>query len=273
MLDPMTLALLAQAGFGVYQGIKGNQLAKDAIRPEYQIPEEISQSLSDAEIAALEGLPQAQKDAFLQNVQRSTATSLNALGDRQAGLAGISSVQQNEQDAMTKLLSMDAQARQSNMNNLYDQRNTMAGYKDKAFQINEMQPFEAQAQAAEAMKGAGIQNVAGGLTGAANSYNQYTAFQDFMKGLENKKALDNQTTGNTQGMQQKPADQTLQSGGSFTAPNSAGSFQMNGFINNNQQNPTKLGILQAGSNGLVNNTQQNPKLGILQALANLLNGI
>ena len=260
MLDPMTLALLAQAGFGVYQGIKGNQLAKDAVRPEYQIPEEIGRNLSDAEIAALEGLPQAQKDAFLQNVQRSTATSLNSLGDRKSGLAGVSSVQQNEQDAMTQLLSMDAQARQSNMNNLYNQRNTMGGYKDKAFQINEMQPFEAQAQAAEAMKGAGIQNVAGGLTGAANSYNQYTAFQDFMKGLENR----NQS-------QDNGISSTLKSLSDIEG-------QRTSDLISNTPNNQYMGdtTTYTGSNNPYirdfSQNQQNPKLGILQALANLLNG-
>lgn len=257
MLDPMTLALLAQAGFGVYQGVKGNQLAKDAVRPEYEIPQEIYQNLSDAEIAALEGLPQAQKDQFLQNVQRSTATSLNALGDRKAGLAGVSSVQQNEQDAMTKLLSMDAQARQSNMNNLYNQRGILAKYEDQAFQTNEMQPYMAQAQAAEAMKGAGIQNVAGGLTGAAGAYNDYTAYQDYMNMLGGKQGQVSQQgvpQVAPQGMQplqflqQNKSDQVLQSGGNFTnpnlggnsmSPNSAGSFSMNGLPNNPQQQPRK----------------------------------
>lgn len=182
-MDPITLALIAkgiQTGVGIYQGIKGANMAKKAVRPEYQIPEEVMQNLNQAEIQALEGLPAEQKAQFLDNIQRSTQASVGALGDRKAGLAGMSSVQQNEIDAYRGLLSQDAAQRQANQGVLMDQRQNVAGYKDKAFEINEMQPFMDQAAAAEAMKGAGLQNIVSSLGSMGQMALDYKFYQDIL---------------------------------------------------------------------------------------------
>jgi len=86
-------------GFGIYQAYKGNQIAKNAVRPEYEIPQEIRDNLTDAEIQAMEGLPAAQKNVLMQNIQRSTQSGMGALDDRKAGLSGLAKLQQNELDA------------------------------------------------------------------------------------------------------------------------------------------------------------------------------
>ena len=57
----MALPLLAaiptavQAGTGIYQAVKGNQMARSMDRPEYEIPQEVLDNLTDAQIQALRG--------------------------------------------------------------------------------------------------------------------------------------------------------------------------------------------------------------------------
>lgn len=169
---PVTTAAIlggVQTVTGIAQYIKGRKLAKENKRPSYEIPNEIKQNLTQAQMMALEGLPAEQKKQYVDNIQRSQNFTLGAMDDRKAGLTGLSSLMQNSNDAYRNLLSMDAQAKQANQQQLMGQRGIMANYKDKAFDFNKVQPYEAAAQAAQAMQGAGMQNAFGGLSSIGGS--------------------------------------------------------------------------------------------------------
>lgn len=172
-IDPtITGALLGglQTATGIYQYIKGQSIAKNNVRPDYQIPDSIKQNLSQAQLNALEGLPPEQKQQYLENVQRQQNFGLNALGDRKAGISGLAALTQQGNDASKNLLSMDAEARQRNQQGLMDARSQMAGYKDKEFELNKLLPFQAKAQAAQGLMGSGLQNAMGGLQSAQHTY-------------------------------------------------------------------------------------------------------
>lgn len=189
---PLPLAALAavpavaQGVTGIYQTIKGNQLANSMERPTFDIPQEILDNLTDAQIQALRGMPAEQKQQYLDNVMRSQQSALGAMGDRKAGLAGLGGVQQNAVDAYRNMLSMDAQQRQTNELALQGVRSDVAGYKDKQFQINELDPYNQTMAAAEGMQGAGIQNFMGGVTSGAKMGLDYGMYNQFMNSLGSK---------------------------------------------------------------------------------------
>jgi len=165
-----------QAGTGIYQAVKGSQLANSMDRPDYSIPQEMLDMMTDSQIQALRGLPAEQRQQYLDNTMRAQQASLGAMGDRQAGLAGLAGVQQSATDAYRNLLSMDSQARMEAEQRLQGVRGQMSDYKDKEFQMNQMQPYQDTMQAAEAMKGAGLQNIMGGAmagTQMALDYDKY----------------------------------------------------------------------------------------------------
>ena len=155
---------------GIGQYLSGRKKAKENSKPEYEIPSEIKDNLSQAQLQALQGLPEAQKNQYIQNVQRTQNQGLNALGDRKSGIAGLASLTQAGNDANTNLLSMDAQARQQNQSGLMNARTQMSGYKDKDFELNKLLPFQQQAQAAQGLQGAGLQNIVGGLNSMQNTF-------------------------------------------------------------------------------------------------------
>ena len=141
---PLALTLLPaaiQAGTGIYQSIKGYQLRNSTDRPNYEIPQEILDSLTDAQIQALRGMPAEQKQQYIDNVMKSQQASLDAMGDRKAGLTGLTQVHQRSIDAYRDMLSMDAQQKQLNEQNLQRTRGVVAGFKDKQFDYNEAQPY------------------------------------------------------------------------------------------------------------------------------------
>lgn len=153
----------ATTTLGAAQALYGMWKQKKNKRPTYEIPDEIKQNLNDATIQALEGLPAEQKQQYINNLQRSSAFSLSQANSRKGGLAGIASVNQNQNDAYANLLSMDAQARMANQNKLYGMRQNMADYKDQAFQINKSNPYYEQTAENNALIGAGMQNISQGF--------------------------------------------------------------------------------------------------------------
>ena len=145
--------------FGLHQYFEGKKMEKGNKRPTYEIPPEIQQNLTASQHAALQGLPEEQKRQYLSNLQRSGAYALSQSSSRKGGLAGVASVNDQQNQGYSNLLSQDAGARMENQKAVYGMRQNMADYKDQAFQFNRVDPFYELQARAEAMKGAGIQNI------------------------------------------------------------------------------------------------------------------
>lgn len=154
-----------QLAYGMYKQKKNK-------RPTYEIPSEVQQNLTQAQQDALQGLPEEQRQMFLSNIARTSAQGLSNMKSRKGGLAGISALSQNQNDAYGNLLGMDAAARQQNKDKLYGMRQNMADYKDQAFQLNKLNPYYEQTAQNQAMIGAGMQNMSQGFQ-AGNSGGNY----------------------------------------------------------------------------------------------------
>jgi hypothetical protein len=158
----------ANSLFGGFQLLRGLSQAKSNRRPEYNIPQEIGQNLNQAQLMAQQGLPM---DVYNRNagaIDRNMAFGLRSSADRRGGLQSLGALNQGANDAYSNLMAQDAQARMANLAQLYNMRNTMANYRDKAFEVNQMQPFQQKAAEAQGLQGAGLRNIMGGLQGAAN---------------------------------------------------------------------------------------------------------
>jgi hypothetical protein len=103
---------------------------------------------------------------------------------RASGLNAIGSTMAAANDANRDLLSADAGARIQNRDKLQEARRVYSDFEDKAFKINELDPYEFTMNKAQALQGAGMQNIMGG----ANTATQY-AQQDANK-KEDKEKFD-----------------------------------------------------------------------------------
>ena len=162
------IGAIAKTGFGIYQMIKGNKMAKENQRPTYEIPEEVKQNLTQSQMMALEGMPAEQQKLYVQNTQRGMAGQLRGLSSRKAGLTGVTAAAQQEQDSYQNLLAMDVQARNQNQQQLMQARGDMASFKDRQFDVNKMQPYMMKEMQAQGMMGAGAQNMMGGFSDASS---------------------------------------------------------------------------------------------------------
>lgn len=163
MVDPLTGAVIVQGALGAIQLGVGLAKARAATRPEYILPSAIEEQMSEAQRMSYYGLPEAQKQEFLDNIGRSTAGAVRGASDRRGGLGAVATASQMEQDAYKGLLSADAAARMQNLNRLQDIRSNYAQYEDKAFSLNELEPYMQEVMASGALQGAGMQNIGGAL--------------------------------------------------------------------------------------------------------------
>lgn len=182
-MDPFTISALisggVQLGTGIYQAVRSSQI--EANRPKYEIPDEIKQNLTQAQLNAIEGMPEDVRNRYIDQLTRTMATGLQALGDRRGGIAGVAGLARTATDANRDLAAMDAQQRQQQEANLMNARQTMANYKDKAFDWNEKQKYLEEAQAKQALSGAAIQNITGSANNVMGGLMQ-AKYMDFLKG-------------------------------------------------------------------------------------------
>lgn len=172
-MDPFTIAAIASAGL---QGVLGlGQLVGGSLmkpqRPTYQIPDEIKNMLALRQMnlqGRMAGASQAQRN-ILQSQGSTIGAYQGTLRNPNAILAGVSASQGQTNRAFTDLASMEAQDYQRRLAGLEGAQRTMANYRDQAFQINEMQPYQDESRTKAALIGAGLRNVAGAgqaVTGA-----------------------------------------------------------------------------------------------------------
>lgn len=148
---------------GFFQRRKAKKELEKLKRPEYSIPNEILQNQKKAEMAANEGLPSQQYNQAMQNIQRQQNRALVGAGGRRSALMALPGIQQQANDQLLNLDVKDAQARMTNQQQLYGINSQVAGYRDKEFNINKMQPYQDNLQYYRSLLGAGNQNLVGGI--------------------------------------------------------------------------------------------------------------
>ncbi len=174
---------------GIAGGAIGYFGSSDTKRPTYEIPDEIKQNLSSAQLRVLQGIPAAQQQLFIQNLQRGTSFNLREAGTRKAGIAGLAALNENQNQAYLGLTAANQAAQQQNEAALTAARSQMAEYKDQKFQVNDLNKYYEDEAKAQAQQGALLQNVStatqmygaygnkkSGQQGTAPvDYNQYNA--------------------------------------------------------------------------------------------------
>mgnify|MGYP001766962025 CR=1 FL=1 len=231
----LPLSFWAQAAGAGLQGVLGiGQLIGGALmnpeRPTYQIPDEIKNMLALRQMnlgGRMAGATQAQA-----NIMQSQANTVGAyqgtLRNPNAILAGVSAAQGQTNRAFGNLGAMEAQDYQRRLAGLEGAQRTMAQYRDKAFDINEMQPYVDEARTKAALIGAGLRNISGGAAGVAGAVgeNEYMNMVRQMYGLDGGTQVQPESRFNVnaagfnfgQQATQNPADTTAVIGGTMGQP-------------------------------------------------------
>lgn len=162
---------IANIAGGLISGIAGigqkrkakKMLANLGEQPTYNIPQEVLNNQKMAELSAQEGMPSQQYNNAMKNIQRTQSGLLAGATDRRSALMALPRIQQQSNDALGNLDARDATMRQQNQQTLYGVGNTTAQYRDKSFNINQLQPWQRKYNYGMQLLGAGNQNFTSGL--------------------------------------------------------------------------------------------------------------
>ena len=172
---------LAQTIFGGGRARRAQRELEKLQTPVYQK----SKSIGDYYTKALnrysaDPTKSAMYQTQMQNIQRGTATGLNALRDRRS--SSVTGLVQAQNDASLQAGAAAEQQQAQALNQLGQAAQMQAGEEKMAFQYNQVAPYEkkaallgAKAAGGNQMMNAGIQNV----MGAANTFGQMK-FDDYL---------------------------------------------------------------------------------------------
>lgn len=154
---------IVQAGAGLAQLIKGSRGQKNLQRPEYEMPAEAKNAYA---MAAANYADRANAGGANYQRQAIDMAAMNALGaatQRGGGLASVSSILANSNNAMQQANVGADNAMQQRLMALMAQSQNVADYRDKEFQMNKYAPYVQKYNENREMLGAGMQNMFGGL--------------------------------------------------------------------------------------------------------------
>lgn len=144
-------------------------------RPFYKIQDEYYQNKNLTGINAETGLPTATKDYYTTEAQRGLGAGINAIEVAGGDPNNISKLYDTYERGISKVASEDADAHVKNLQYFMTANKDLAGQKNIAFGVNELQPYEQKVKqltedikAEEQNKWNGINTALGSLSGLGN---------------------------------------------------------------------------------------------------------
>lgn len=154
---------LGKIGYGISQNSQASGIEKNNIRPTEAVDPIYQQNVNTAQQMAQEGLPQAVINNQTNAINQNQAGAIGALSNSANPGAGLASIVRGGNQAMGNLNAQDAAARNKNTLALIQQRGILAGAKQNAWNYNYADKYSENLAKSQALRGAGTQNVAGGL--------------------------------------------------------------------------------------------------------------
>ena len=164
MLGLGAIGSIGQGIAGLIQSGKAKKAMKRLQDPGYKIPKEFAQNLAIAENMAQTGMPAEQYNKGQQDINRAGTAGFRALSRSSNPAAGAASLLRGQTDALNNLNVANASARRQNILGAMGARREFAGQK-LAQQQYAQQKYANEYNQLNALRGAGIQNTIGGISG------------------------------------------------------------------------------------------------------------
>lgn len=151
----------------LFQGKAADKIDKNNPYPTQLVQPEYFQNVSLAQQQAQVGTPQEQYQNQLNAINRNQAGGVQALSRSQNPAGSIASIVRAGNDASNTLNAQDAIARNRNLLNLMQQRQTLAQQKQGAWDWNSRQKYLGLLAKSQALRGASMQNLNGAFNDVA----------------------------------------------------------------------------------------------------------
>lgn len=191
-VDPITLlsvgAGLGQLAYGAIQNARAKKQAQMNPRPDYVVPQEYAENLSDAEARAQTGFGDDTLTRMHQNALRGLSASLTAGLQAGAMPNTVNDYYQSYLDNAGEVGMKDSLQRFQNVNSLFAARDQMAQQKFIEFGYNRDAPFKDAAQASSLQGQQSLTTIGQGVSGIINSFANDTARKLYTRQTESNNA-------------------------------------------------------------------------------------
>lgn len=185
-MDPVTIAMLASSLFKMGKGFidQGNakKMAASAVRPEYEISQQVKDNQALAESRVGQGLSDSSKQLFTTQQDRGLTASIDAILRTGGDANQVNEAYDGFNTGLSRLSLAEDEAKFRNMNMYLRANEQLAQEQDKAWQINKYAPYADKMKLASQNKQAADANVSGGISGLLGTGAMY------MQGLNNPTA-------------------------------------------------------------------------------------
>lgn len=157
-----------QSLVGIGQNRKANRLEQQNVFPTTSVNQNIQQNVANANMGAALGIPAAQYNLALQNINRNQAGALRSQ-ERSGRPQSLASLVRAGNDATLQLDAQNAQTRIANQRYADQARLNLAQEEQRVFNWNEAQPYLRNLDRISQLRGAANQNIFGGIGTALNT--------------------------------------------------------------------------------------------------------
>lgn len=165
-------AAVLGTGLNIYQGLhqqsQANAIQKNLKDPIYNIPSEFYQNREIARQMATLGLPQQQYNNAVNGINQNNASGLATLSRSANPGAGVTSLTRQSDNAMDKLTTEDANARQNNQRYFINENSQLGNQELAKQQSDVFDKYTRDFNQMQAYRGAGQQNLMGGAQDAVS---------------------------------------------------------------------------------------------------------
>jgi len=164
---------------GVSQNSKASAIEKANLYPQMGVQSEYQQNVNQAQQMAQQGMPAQQYNNQLNSINQNQAGALQTLSRSSNPGANLASIVRQGDQATGNLNAQDAIQRNRNLLTLLQERQTLAGQKDKAWDWNYQQKYLGNLAKSQALRQSANANINGALndiSGTATSLAGLGAF-------------------------------------------------------------------------------------------------
>jgi len=148
---------------GLFRGRQARRMERQNPYPTATVDPLIAENQARAQQMAQVGLPQAQYNLALQNIQRNQAGALRAAQQSSRGPVNVASIVDRTNQATLQLDAADAAARMQNQRLAMQQNSALAAENQRAWNWNEAQRYQELAGRIAQLRTAGQQDLWGGI--------------------------------------------------------------------------------------------------------------
>lgn len=165
---------LIKAGEGYFQNKSAKADQAKNIRPTYQIPQEWYDNDNLAANMAQHGLTEPAMNYYTTQAQRGLSSGLGTVLQAGGGVNSIQDLYDSYDTGINKIATEDANLKNQNINNFIQANGNIANEKDKAFALNQYQPYIDRSKANAQKEIAGQQNMYSGIDDVAKDVTAYS---------------------------------------------------------------------------------------------------